>query len=77
MCLSGNLYYSNVPKFVQYLAYCFSFFLQGIFVLIPSFVIMALTKNIILMYIALALFSFGKFTSSSPKTCYFTSHVQI
>ena len=34
---------------------------QGIMVLIPSFLVMAFATNIILMYIGLALFSFGKY----------------
>jgi len=34
---------------------------QGIMVLIPSFLVMAFATNILLMYIGLALFSFGKY----------------
>nr|KAG5687664.1 hypothetical protein BaRGS_027556 [Batillaria attramentaria] len=33
---------------------------QGILVLIPSFLLMAFARNIVLMYVALALFAFGK-----------------
>jgi hypothetical protein len=36
-------------------------------VLIPSFLMMAFVKNIYLMYVALALFSFGKYSSLHSK----------